>query len=99
MKVSENIRILSGRNSGKFTGKPGIIREKIFGDLVWTLMLFVSLKWIVFYFTKTFSFPSRNPGVNVMKNYILFCSQTVYVFKRFAFLLFFPKILMLENNN
>ena len=34
MKVSENIRILSGRNSGKFPGKPGIIREKIFGDLV-----------------------------------------------------------------
>ena len=34
MKVYENIRILSGRRSGKLPGKPGIIREKIIGDLV-----------------------------------------------------------------
>ena len=34
VKVSDDIRILSGRSSGKLPGKPGIIREKLLGDLV-----------------------------------------------------------------
>ena len=34
MEVSEDIRILLGRSSGKLPGEPGIIREKILGDLV-----------------------------------------------------------------
>ena len=62
-KVSENIRILSGRISGKLPGKPGDIREKISDDLVWTLTdegnrkgKYKYIVWCNLIYKKNFSF-------------------------------------------
>ena len=49
-KVSEKIRILSGRISGKLPWKPGEIREKISDDLVWTLTVnFLEIQLYVYW--------------------------------------------------